>query len=80
MGHKIVAFVFRFIDKYFNRLICLISVQEGAFLYKNNVNPYSGDLDHENPLIQSAGQFIPYLFVACDLLFVHFYCIAWQRS
>lgn len=53
----------------------LISVQEGAFLYKNNVNPYSGDLYHENPLIlyasnfliQSAGKFIPYLFVACDL-------------
>lgn len=53
----------------------LISVQEGAFLYKNNVNPYSGDLYHENPLIlyasnfliQNAGKFIPYLFVACDL-------------
>lgn len=56
-------------------LIYLFSVQEGAFLYKNNVNPYSGDLYHENPLIlyasnfliQNAGAYIPYIFVACDL-------------
>lgn len=57
-------------------LFWFISVQEGAFLYDNNVNPYSGDLYHENPLIlyasnfliRNAGPFIPYLFVGCDLL------------
>lgn len=45
-------------------------------MYENNVNPYSGDLYHENPLIlyasnfliRKAAPFIPYLFVACDLL------------
>lgn len=44
-------------------------------MYKNNINPYSGDLYHENPLIlyasnfliQNVGSFVPYLFVACDL-------------
>lgn len=52
------------------------SVQEGAFLYANNINPYTGDLYHENPLIlyasnfliRTASPFIPYLFVGCDLL------------
>ncbi|XP_055296370.1 phosphatidylinositol glycan anchor biosynthesis class U protein [Sitodiplosis mosellana] len=51
-------------------------IQEGAFLYENNINPYSGDLYHENPLIlyasnfliRNASPFIPYLFVGCDLL------------
>lgn len=55
---------------------CFILVQEGAFLYENNINPYSGDLYHENPLILYASNFlirnaapiIPYLFVGCDLL------------
>lgn len=54
----------------------MIAVQEGAFLYEHNINPYSGDLYHENPLIlfasnfliRNAGPLIPYLFVACDLL------------
>lgn len=55
--------------------IC-VAVKEGAFLFENNINPYSGDLYHENPLIlyasnfliRNASPFIPYLFVACDLL------------
>lgn len=45
-------------------------------MYENNVNPYLGDLYHENPLIlyasnlliRYASPIVPYLFVGCDLL------------
>lgn len=51
-------------------------VQEGAFLYEKGINPYSGDLYHENPLIlyfsnfllRNVNSFIPYIFIGCDLL------------
>lgn len=57
-----------------NRIHCL--VQEGAFLFDNNINPYSGDMYHENPLVLVASGFlmkhcatlIPVLFVLVDLL------------
>lgn len=59
-----------------SRIFDSIAVQEGAFLYDIGVNPYSGDLYHENPiilyasnfLIHTIGTFLPYLFVGCDLL------------
>lgn len=51
-------------------------VEEGAFLYGNGVDPYAGDVYHENPLvlvgthflIEHFSQFIPILFVFLDLL------------
>ena len=54
----------------------LISVKEGAFLYESGVNPYTGDVYHENPiilifsnaLIKHIPQLIPYIFIASDLL------------
>lgn len=51
-------------------------VEEGAFLYKNGVDPYEGDVYHENPLVLIGAHFliehffhlIPLLFVVVDLL------------
>ncbi|XP_059613630.1 phosphatidylinositol glycan anchor biosynthesis class U protein [Phlebotomus argentipes] len=51
-------------------------VLEGAYLHENGVDPYSGDMYHENPLIlvttnvliKHLSAFIPHLFVAIDLL------------
>lgn len=51
-------------------------VEEGAFLYGSGVDPYVGDVYHENPLvlvgthflIEHLSQFIPMLFVLLDLL------------
>uniref|UniRef100_A0A6B2EB08 Putative major facilitator superfamily permease n=1 Tax=Phlebotomus kandelakii TaxID=1109342 RepID=A0A6B2EB08_9DIPT len=51
-------------------------VLEGAHLYDNGVDPYSGDMYHENPLIlvitnaliKHLAVFIPSLFIAIDLL------------
>lgn len=59
-----------------NQFILNFSVKEGAFLYEHGINPYSGDLYHENPLIlfisnfliRNTSPFIPYLFVGGDLL------------
>ncbi|KAG4074147.1 hypothetical protein HA402_014352 [Bradysia odoriphaga] len=50
-------------------------VSEGAFMYNANINPYTGDMYHENPLILVATNFlinktplvIPYLIIALDL-------------
>lgn len=60
----------------FNLLIVLKTVKEGAFLYNAGINPYSGDMYHENPLILVASnwllthcsQLIPLLFISIDLL------------
>ncbi|XP_053675725.1 phosphatidylinositol glycan anchor biosynthesis class U protein [Anopheles nili] len=51
-------------------------VEEGAYLYKNGVNPYDGDMYHENPLILHASRWllenapnaIPSLFILLDVL------------
>lgn len=53
-----------------------VAVQEGAYLYENGIDPYAGDMYHENPLvlysshllIKHAAPFIPGLFILCDLL------------
>lgn len=53
-----------------------ISVKEGAFLYDAGINPYTGDVYHENPLVLIASNalikyvpaLIPFLFVLADLL------------
>lgn len=50
-------------------------VQEGAHLYENSVDPYEGDVYHENPLtliassylIKNFNQYIPILFIILDL-------------
>lgn len=62
------------------RIICFqfsisFIVKEGAFLYANNINPYNGDIYHENPLvlivtnflIKYFEQFLPCLFVIMDI-------------
>jgi GPI-anchor transamidase subunit U len=33
-------------------------VQEGAHLYENEVDPYQGDVFHENPLVLIGGSFL----------------------
>lgn len=51
-------------------------VREGAHLYKAGIDPYAGDLYHENPLILITSNFlinylepfIPYVFILCDLV------------
>lgn len=51
-------------------------VQEGAFLYRSGINPYQGDMYHENPLVLVATNFlivhcadlVPALFVLLDML------------
>lgn len=51
-------------------------VEEGVFLYGNGVDPYEGDVYHENPLvlvgtnflIEHFSHFIPLLFVILDLI------------
>lgn len=56
--------------------IVLKTVKEGAFLYNAGINPYSGDMYHENPLILVASSWllnhcshlIPLLFISIDLL------------
>lgn len=52
-----------------------VPVREGAFMYNANINPYTGDMYHENPLILVATNFlinkmplaIPYLIISLDL-------------
>lgn len=61
-------FFLKYLQKYF-------TVQEGAYLYHAGINPYSGDMYHENPLILVASSFlikhfssfIPFLFILMDL-------------
>lgn len=51
-------------------------VKEGAFLYASGINPYDGDMYHENPiilvvsnaLIRHWPSLIPFVFIAIDLL------------
>lgn len=55
-------------------------VQEGAYLYKHGINPYSGDLVHEVPTIllglswvlNNCECLLPFLFIALDLLTAFF--------
>lgn len=50
-------------------------MREGAFMYNAKINPYTGDMYHENPLILVATNFlinktphaIPYLIILLDL-------------
>lgn len=57
-------------------LIIIHTVQEGAYLYNNGINPYIGDMYHENPfilivssqLINYLPGFIPIIFVGLDLM------------
>jgi len=63
----------------FNKILtCLmprVSVKEGAFMYNANINPYTGDMYHENPLILITTNFlinkvphaIPFLIILLDL-------------
>lgn len=54
----------------------IFSVLEGAYLYNSGINPYIGDMYHENPfvlkvsslLIAYVPTLIPLLFVGMDLL------------
>lgn len=62
----------------------LILVQEGAFIYERGMDPYEGDIYHENPLvlmgtlflIRHLSTFIPFIFILIDLLtglLLHFF-------
>lgn len=50
-------------------------VQEGSHLYENSVDPYQGDVYHENPLtligssflIKNFNKYIPLIFIILDL-------------
>lgn len=54
----------------------VILVQEGAHLYENSVDPYQGDVFHENPLVliganfvlNNFAGFVPVIFILLDLL------------
>lgn len=54
----------------------IFSVQEGSHLYEHGVDPYIGDVYHENPLIliathfliKNLNDFIPILFIIIDLI------------
>lgn len=50
----------KFFNSKFNKSLsnCEISVQEGVYLYENDVDPYQGDLFHENPLILLGASFL----------------------
>lgn len=56
-------------------LFICVAVQEGAFLYRSGINPYQGDMYHENPqllvatnwLIVYCPRAIPALFVLLDI-------------
>lgn len=51
-------------------------MQEGAHLYENSVDPYVGDVYHENPfvligtsfLLKNLGGFVSLIFILLDLL------------
>lgn len=50
-------------------------VQEGIYLYKNQIDPYKGDMVHETPLVlialawvnSIAPQFVPWIYILTDL-------------
>lgn len=52
------------------------TVKEGAFLYASGINPYDGDMYHENPiilvlsnaLIRKCPSLVPFVFIAIDLM------------
>lgn len=53
-----------------------IAVREGVFLYNNAVDPYDGDIFHENPLLlvsssfllNHLSEFVPIILILLDLL------------
>lgn len=56
-----------------------VSVTEGVTLYKDGINPYTGDMFHETPvglafysqLIAYASPYLPAVFIILDLLTCH---------
>lgn len=60
----------------FYNLFPIFIVKEGAHLYDNGIDPYHGDVYHENPfvligstfLLKNFGDFMQLIFVALDLL------------
>jgi phosphatidylinositol glycan class U len=68
---KMKSFIYHSTDDLFS-----ILVKEGAYLYDNGIDPYHGDVFHENPflliganfLLNNFGQFISLILIALDLL------------